>query len=175
MLLAMLITLAILLTLINAALLLLAILGLPGPLLMVTLTWLVAWWQWDAAFIGMPTLIAITLLFVLGEALEFLSGVWGAKKFGGSNRAAIGAAVGTLVGGILGTVLIPLPVAGTLIGAVGGAAIGAMAVETYRGEKLRPTLMAGTGAGVGRLTGTVLRLACGVVMWLLISVAAFWP
>ena len=166
---------AILLTLINAAWLLVTIVGLPGTWLMVATTALLAWWQWDNGMIGLPVLITILALALLGEILEFVAGVLGTKTFGGTNWGAVGALLGTLVGGIAAIPLIPIPVLGSLIGACLGAAVGAWALELYAGQKLEPSLKSAAGAGLGRLTGTVTKLVCGVAIWIIAAVAAFWP
>ena len=171
--------LAIILCLVNAAALFLTALGLPGNWLMVVLTGLVAWWRWDAdargPMFGVTVLIVIGGLALLGEIVEFFAGVAGSKSVGGTRRGAIGALLGALVGGIVGTVAIPIPVLGSVLGACLGAALGAWGFELTGGKSMRFSLKAGAGAGVGRLLGTVAKLALGVAIWLIVAVAAFWP
>ena len=166
---------ATLLTLLNAVWLALTIVGLPGTWLIAATTALLAWWQWDQQMIGWPVLAVLFALAALGELLEFIAGVVGTKQFGGSNRGALGAMIGTLVGGVAAIFLIPVPVVGSLIGACLGAAMGAWAAELHGGRDWKQSLNSAAGAGVGRLGGTVAKLACGVLMWVLASVAAFWP
>jgi uncharacterized protein YqgC (DUF456 family) len=167
-----------LLTLLNAGWLLALVIGLPGTWLMLLTTGLLAWWQWDAP--GGPmfapgVLVAVFVLAILGEVVEFGAGLAGSKHAGGTRWGAVGALVGTVVGGIAGTVLIPLPFIGSLIGACLGAAAGASGLELYTGRAMRPALQSGVGAGLGRLGGTLGKLAIGLAMWLTIAVAAFWP
>ncbi|MBN2446068.1 MAG: DUF456 domain-containing protein [Phycisphaerae bacterium] len=166
---------ATLLTLLNAGWLVTVVLGLPGTWLMVISTALVAWWQWDRVMIGLPTLVVIAVLALLGEIAEFIAGVWGTKQFGGTNWGAGGALVGTLIGGLVGTFAIPVPVLGSLIGACAGAALGAWGFELSAGQKMKPSLKSAAGAGIGRLSGTVAKLAAGVLIWVIAAVAAFWP
>ena len=173
--------LAVLLTLLNALWLFLVVLGLPGTWLMVAGTLLIAWWRWYAVagqpMFGTPVLIAICALAVLGEVVEFYAGVVGARKAGGTRRGALGALLGALVGGVAGTILIPIPIPGlgSLLGACGGAAVGAWGLELHSGREMRASVKSGVGAGAGRFAGTVGKLIIGVVIWVIVAVAAFWP
>jgi len=172
---------ATLLVLLNAVWLALVVIGLPGTWLMVISTALLAWWQWDAeTSTGDPMfavwmLVAITALAFLGEILEFFAGVLGSQKAGGTRWGSIGALIGGLVGGIGATFLIPIPVIGSLMGACGGAALGALGLELARGGGITASTKSGVGAGVGRFVGTIAKLAVGGVIWLVVAVAAFWP
>lgn len=169
------------LTLFNAVWLLLVVLGLPGTWLMVVTTLLVAWWQWDPALpagqqmFSIWVLVAIAGLAVIGEVLEFFAGVFGTRAAGGSGRGAVGALIGTLIGGVAGTFLIPIPVLGSLIGACAGAALGAWGIELWQGRTMGASVKSGVGAGVGRFAGTLAKLVIGVLIWLIVGVAAFWP
>jgi hypothetical protein len=125
--------------------------------------------------ISLPILIALVVLALLGELVELIAGVLGAKQFGGTNRSAWAALVGTFVGGLLGTFFIPLPPVGSLIGACAGAAIGALSLELHDKRPLREAIRSGTGAGLGRLVGTGAKFFCGVLIWITATVAAFWP
>lgn len=170
-----------LLTILCAACVFLVILGLPGTWLMAAFVGLFAWWQWDPAraatdqFLGVPVLIALLVLAVLGEVLEFAAGAAGAKRAGASGWGAIGALLGAIVGGLTATFAIPIPVAGSLIGACGGAAAGAWLCELAIGRSHEQAVRSGVGAGIGRFKGTLAKLAVALVMWLVIAIAAFWP
>lgn len=173
---------AALLAALNALWLVLVVLGLPGTWLMVLSTLLVAWWRWGVEtagtgrpMFGVPVLVAICALALVGEAVELLAGVFGSKAAGGSRRGALGALCGAVVGGVLGTFVIPIPVLGSLLGTCGGAAIGAWGLEFSGGRSSRASLKAGLGAGVGRLVGTLAKLAAGVAIWVTVTIAAFWP
>lgn len=167
------------LTLVNAGWLLLVVLGLPGNWLMVLGTLAVAWWQWEAVvgqpMIGVPVLVTIVVLALLGEISEFLAGVAGSKAAGGTRRGAVGALVGALIGGIVGTFIIPVPVLGSLAGTCLGAAVGAWGLELSGGRSLRAAACSGAGAGVGRFVGTLAKLVAGVAIWVVTAIAAFWP
>lgn len=172
---------ATLLTLLNGVWLFLGILGLPGTWLMVGSTALLAWWQWDAdkdsseQMFSLAVLIAIVVLALLGEILELGAGLIGSKKAGGSKWGAVGAIVGTIIGGVAATFMPLLPVIGTIAGACVGAAIGATVLEMFSGREVSPSVRSGVGAGVGRLGGVIIKLGIGVMIWLIVTVAAFWP
>lgn len=173
--------LVVILLLLNAAWLALVALGLPGTWLMVITTALVAWWQWpvdstvEAPMIGIGVLAAIVVVAALAEVLELVAGVLGAKATGGGRRGSVGALAGGLIGALVGTVLIPIPLLGSLVGACMGAGLGAWGLELSGGREQGAALKAGVGAGVGRFFGTVVKLAAGVLIWLVVAVAAFWP
>jgi uncharacterized protein YqgC (DUF456 family) len=168
---------ATLLTLVNLIWLSLNLLTLPGNWLMVATTMLVAWWQWAAGdpMFSLPTLVAIVALAALGEVVEFFAGVAGATKAGSTRWGSAGALLGGIVGAVAGTFLIPVPVLGSLIGACAGACLGAWGMELLGGRKMRPSIRAGIGGGVGRLAGAALKSFLGVLIWIIVAVAAFWP
>lgn len=166
---------AAILVLLNVGWLLLVLLRLPGIWLMVWSTALVAWWQWDEQMFSIWTLAAILILALISELLEFFAGVAGTRKAGGSRWAAAVSIFGSIIGAIAGTFLIPIPVLGSLIGAIGGAALSAWLTELAIGRKMDEAVKSGTGAGIGTFAGALIKLAFGVVIWLIIAVAAFWP
>jgi len=166
------------LVLLNAGWLVLVLFRLPGIWLMVLSTALVAWWQWDGWNDGMFsgwTVAAILILALISELLEFFAGVAGTRQAGGSRWAAAISIAGSIIGAIAGTFIIPVPVLGSLIGAIGGAALAAWLTELAIGRKMDEAVKSGTGAGIGTFAGALIKLAFGVVVWLIIAVAAFWP
>ena len=169
------------LTLLNTVWLLFVVLGLPGTWLMAASTMLLAWGQWDDTrpatdqMFSVYVLVAVAVLAVIADVVEFYAGMVGARRAGASRRGSVGALVGAIVGGIGATFFIPIPIVGSLIGAVGGAAAGAWLGELTGGREHGAALKSGLGAGVGRLGGTIAKLAVAVVMWVTITVAAYWP
>src|SRR5690606_36216975 len=111
--------------------------ALPGPPLLFA-GLLVAAWAEDFAYIGTVTLVALGVMALLMYLLDFAATAFGARHFGASNRAMIGAAIGAVVGLFLG-----LP--GVLVGPFLGAVIGEL--STHR--DLRTAGRAGMGATVG--------------------------
>lgn len=166
---------AILLAVLNAFFVFLVVLGLPGIWLMVTATALVAWWQWDHNMFSIAVLVTIAVLALASEWLEFVAGMSGSRRAGGTSKGAWGALLGGFVGALVGSVLIPIPILGTLIGACAGAGGGAWALERAGGTSHDLAVRSGKGAAVGRLLGTMIKLGFAVAIWLIVTVASFWP
>ena len=159
----------------NLVWLALTLIMLPGNWIMVTMTLLLAWWQWDERMFSPWTLVVIVGLAVMGEVVEFLSSALGVKRMGGTKWSSLSSLLGAIVGAIAGTFLIPIPVLGSLIGACAGACAAAGGVEAAQGRDARSAAKSGLAAGAGRLLGTGMKFAIGVVIWLVVAVAAFWP
>lgn len=163
------------LVLVNGLFLAANIFGLPGNWFMVILTWALAVWQWERGWFGLPVLITIVVLAVIGEVLEFIAGAAGVKRVGGSKRAMTGAIIGGIVGAVVGTGAIPIPLVGSLVGACAGAFLGAAVLELSAGKNMQTSVRAGVGAGIGRFLGLNLKVLMGLIIWILTAVAAFWP
>ena len=149
--------------------------GLPGNWLMVLSTALLAWWKWDERVFSGWTLIVIAVLALVGELMEFSAGMVGARKAGASWSASIAGVFGAILGAAVGTLAFPVPVLGTILGACVGVGLAVWAVEISRGEPLEPSLQRGVGAGIGEFLGLLSKFVMGVVIWLVVAVAAFWP
>ena len=165
----------VLLLLLNAVWLLLVIFGLPGNWLIVISTCLFAWWRWEDSVFSIYTLIAIVVLAGLGELFEFFGGMHGAKRSGASWRGSIAALAGAIAGAVIGTFVIPVLFLGTVLGACIGAGLGAWAIEVSRGRKMEDSVRCGVGAGLGELLGITAKAAIGAIIWITVTVAAFWP
>ena len=163
----------VILILFNACWLLTVPFMLPGNWLMLVTTYLFAWWQWDMGIFGWPLLIAITILALIGEIIEFFAGAGGAKKAGSGWLGALAAVGGAIVGAIVGTGI--MPVLGTILGACFGAGLATWIVERITGKEQDESVRSGVGAGTGVLIGTVSKFCIGCLIWLLITIAAFWP
>jgi uncharacterized protein YqgC (DUF456 family) len=163
------------LILLNTIWLMLVIFGLPGNWLIVITTCLFAWWKWDDGIFSIYTLIFITALGVLGELIEFFAAMGGAKRAGAGWVGSIAALVGAVLGALIGTFMIPIPFFGTLLGACLGAGLFAWGLEFARGRKMKESVRYGVGAGLGRFLGTTIKFGLGILIWLVVAVAAFWP
>jgi len=120
--------------------------------------------------IGMIALIGTTALAVVAEVFEFtLAGKY-ARKYGGSRRASWGAIIGGTIGAIVG---FPVPIIGPIIGAFAGAFLGALVFEYSRGSGAQTATKVATGALIGRVVASALKVAIGFVIaaWLLGSAA----
>ncbi len=154
---------------------LLTLLGLPGTWIMLLAALGIELWRPE--LLGNGVLITSAVLCVLAEVVEFAAGAVGAKRAGGSKRAAVGAVIGGLVGGLVGTVVILIPIVGTLLGASLGAGIGAAAMELTI-EHRRNADAAGkvaAGAFVGRLLATVFKTMFAVTIAALLVAAVCIP
>jgi uncharacterized protein YqgC (DUF456 family) len=160
------------LALVNLLLLVTVIFGLPGIWLMVLATSLVAWWQWDHNMISWGTLVAICIISLVAEAVELLAGLLGAARAGGGWLASLGALAGGLLGAVVGTMFFPL--LGTLIGACVGAGMGAFLMHRWTARP-QQAVKIGLAAGIGRLVGTIAKLSLGIAVWIIATVASFWP
>jgi uncharacterized protein YqgC (DUF456 family) len=120
-------------------------------------------------------LIFITALGVLGELIEFLAAMGGAKRAGASWVGSLGAIAGAIAGAIIGTIVIPIPFFGTLLGACIGAGLCAWYLEISRGKKINESLRYAVGAGLGCFLGTTIKFSLGIFIWFCVTIAAFWP
>ena len=163
------------LVLLNLLWLMLVLFGLPGNWLMVLSTSLFAWWTWDRQVFSGGTLIAIAVLAAVGELIEFLGGMVGARKAGASWRASFAGILGAVVGALGGTVAFPVPFVGTVVGACLGVGLAVWIVETSRGAHPELSWRRAIGAGMGEFIGILSKFAVGVAIWLTIAIAALWP
>ncbi len=136
--------------------------AMPGaPLLFAGL--LLAAWADNFAYVGWGTLVILGVLALLTYVVDFAATAFGAKRFGASKRAIIGAAIGGLVGLFFG-----LP--GVLLGPFAGAVIGELSAQ--RG--LHDAARAGIGATIGLALGAAAKLALAFSMLGIFAVARFF-
>lgn len=97
--------------------------------------------------------IALALTF----AIDYAGTAIGAKKYGGSSAAALGAALGLLVG----------PFVLSLPGIVLGPFAGALAAEVLRGRDFQSAARAAFGTLIGLIGSTILKLVIeiGMIAW----------
>jgi hypothetical protein len=103
--------------------------------------------------IGAGRLLVLAGLTALAYLLDYTAGAAGAKRFGGSRWAVIGA----LIGGLAGLFFSPL---GVLFGPMVGAVVG----ELLRSGELRHSLRSGFGAVVGMAAGAAAKFALAISM-----------
>ena len=119
--------------------------------------------------IGWVTLVAVGVLALVAELLEFtLSGRY-ARKYGGSRRAGWGAIIGGIVGAMVG---FPVPIIGPIIGAFVGSFLGALIAELTVGASPGDATRVAKGALIGRVVSTMLKIGIGVTIGIWIFVAA---
>ena len=126
--------------------------ALPGAPLLFGGFLLAAWIE-DFAYLGTGTLITLGALAGLTFVVDFAAGAFGARRYGASGRAVLGATIGAVVGIFFGLV-------GVLIGPFVGAVIGELSVR----RDLPAAGRAGLGATLGLAIGTAAKLALGFTM-----------
>lgn len=120
-------------------------------------------------------LLACLGLALLGEGLEFLAGILGLRKGGGTNRGLWGSLVGAFLGLFLLTPLFAfVPFFGALLGVLLGTFLGALVGEyTHQRRTLGAALRPALWAALGRLLGTGGKVAVAAVVWAALTVSAF--
>ena len=125
--------------------------ALPGaPLLFGGL--LLAAWAEDFQHVG-TWLVALGVMAGLTYGVDFVAGAVGAKRFGASKRAIVGAGLGGLVGIFFG-------IPGILLGPFVGAILGELSAQRSLGQAGR----AGIGAALGLAIGAAAKLALSLSM-----------
>lgn len=136
--------------------------GLPGaPLILMGL--ILGAWANDFTYVGLWTIVVLTVLAGLTYAVDFWATMFGAKKFGASKRAIIGALIGAIAGLFLG-----------LPGVIFGPFIGAVVGELLAQKDLRQATRSGIGATIGLVLGAALKLAMAFAMIGVFLVARFF-
>lgn len=97
------------------------------------------------------------LFFVLLLAADYLTNLFGIKKFGGSKAAIWGSTIGLLIGPFV------IPVAGIIIGPFAGAIIGELVVHK---TELKKAVKIGVGSLLGFLSGVVTK---GIIQAIMIG------
>lgn len=149
----------------------LTLLGLPGNWLMVAAAAMYTWLAptTGATQISWFTTLGMATLAAIGELAELAAGVWGARRAGGSRRAAVFSLIGSLAGAVGGAMIgVPIPLFGPPLAAVLGGALGALAgasfAEHTRGETSRQSLRVGGAAFAGRLLGTGVKTLVATIL-----------
>jgi uncharacterized protein len=125
---------------------------LPGaPLIFAGLV--IAAWAEDFHYAGLWTVVILAILTLLTLAVDFWATIFGAKKFGASKRAVIGALIGLVIGIFLG-----------FPGIIFGPFIGAVVGELSAQKDLKQATRAGIGATIGLVLGAAIKLALALTM-----------
>jgi uncharacterized protein YqgC (DUF456 family) len=126
--------------------------ALPGvPLILAGLVG--AAWVEGFQYVGAGTLILIGVLAALAWVTDFAAGALGARKYGASRQAVVGAMIGAIAGIFLG-------IPGLILGPFVGAAAG----EWIARRDLRQAGRAGFGTWLGMVVGAACKLALSISM-----------
>lgn len=136
-------------------------LGLPGTFVILAAAFLYALVT-GFAKITWGTLAILLVAALLAEAVEAVAGVIGARRYGSGTLGVVLSVVGGIAGAVIGApILFGLgSIPGALLGAFGGAVL----AEFLGGRSSSEALRAGWGTFLGRLAGTAVKAAVGVVM-----------
>jgi uncharacterized protein len=125
---------------------------IPGSLLLVGGALVIAWVN-DFARVGWGTVAFTAVVAALIWAVDLAAAALGTKVAKASRWAVVGASVGLLVGLFLG-----------LPGIVLGPAVGAVLFEYARDPDYRRALRAGTGAFLGFLLGSAVKVTLAMIL-----------
>ena len=136
--------------------------AIPGALFLLAGLVLAAWAE-NFTFVGLGTLAILAVLALLTFGVDLWATMFGAKKFGASKRAMIGAVIGALGGVFLG-----------FPGVIFGPFIGAMLGELSAQRGFQEAARAGLGATLGLALGVAVKLALAFAMIGIFAVARFF-
>jgi len=129
---------------------------LPGELLLFGGLFAAAWAE-DFEHIGPAWLALLLLMAALAWLADFAAGAYGARRFGASRRAEIGALLGGFAGLLFGA-------SGLLPGLLLGPFVGAVIGELSARRSLRGAGRAGIGAALGVALGVAASIAIAFAM-----------
>jgi uncharacterized protein YqgC (DUF456 family) len=121
----------------------------------------------DFRGVGLGTLITVTVLAFIGEAIEWWVGYRYTRRYGGSRRAGWGALLGGIIGAFAG---IPIPIVGSVIGSFLGSFAGAAIFEFTKTPE--NAVRMGWGALLGRMWATAAKTSLGLVIAVIAVFAA---
>ena len=119
----------------------------------------------EFSVIDIRIMIILLTLYLCGEILEYIFVIAGAKKFGATNAASVGAIVGGIVGAIAGTTFLGI---GIIFGTFIGIFLGAFLVELVLRKDTLLALKAGAGGVIGRIGSIIAKVMIATVMlWII--------
>ena len=113
--------------------------------------------------LGLEALLVLFTLYLVGEVMEYVFVIAGAKKLGASNAAAAGAIIGGILGAVLGAAFLGI---GLLLGTFLGIFLGAFLVELILEKDLVKSLKSGAGSLLGRVGSIIVKVGIAIVMLL---------
>ena len=152
--------------------------GAPGNWIMLLVSVFYSWLIPNSSpyHFGLIIIGLVLLLAIIGEILEFFTGVISTKKAGGTKRGMWFSVVGSVIGSFVGIFIgIPIPVIGSLIAALifsgAGALLGAYYGERVEGKNAKEAFKVGVSSFTGRILGSLFKIICGFIALICISVA----
>lgn len=159
------------LTLLSLFFVILTMLGLAGNTLLMLLAAVYAVMD-DFVHMSGSVLAWMLILYLIGEAWEFVIGFFGIRKEKISYPKIIVIGIGSIVGSFFGTVI--LPIVGSVVGAAVGAFVTAYIVEMLSGnDRSRAWRIAYIAAGM-RMLALGGKVIIGCIMFILFIANVSW-
>ena len=151
---------------------LLFLIGLVGAVLPVLPANWVVWagvlvhklWLGDAS-VGWDIVAITGIITLVGQAGDFVLGIWGARRFGASWKGALGAILGALIG-----LFLPPPLFWLIVGPI----VGAIAGELYAGRSWQDGSRAGLGTLIGGAIAFTLKFGLSICVVGIFLFGLFW-
>jgi uncharacterized protein YqgC (DUF456 family) len=144
--------------LVTALIILIGVVGTLVPILpgcVIIWAGIVIYEVWVPGDFSWKVVLTTGALAALAQVLDFIAGYWGAKKFGGTTRGAVGA----VIGGIIGPFVFS-PFIGLVVGPVLGAIIGELTAR----RTIKESGKAGVGTLVGGIASFIIKIGIAFVM-----------
>jgi len=113
------------------------------------------------------TLVILVGLYLLGEFMEYVALIVGAKRLGASNAAIVGAIAGGILGAVGGSAWL---VIGVIPGTLCGIFLGAFILELLVKRDWKQSLKSGIGSLVGRVGSIAAKFIVVLCMFLVMGV-----
>jgi len=112
------------------------------------------------------TLIALFILYLIGEIFENAFVIIGAKGAGATNAAVFGAITGGILGAAIGAVFFGI---GLIPGTFLGIFLGSFLAELLVKRDVIKSLKAGTGSVLGRAGSIAAKILIAIIMFLIMA------
>jgi len=136
---------------------------LPGTWWIVATALLFAWLM-GTEVIAWGLVGVLALAALVGEVIETLMSALLAKRVGASRHAQIGGILGGFLGMIFLSFLVPVPLLGSIMGALLGCCGGAATAELYVRRRLGQSTRVGLASAIGFALGTAAKTTIALVM-----------
>jgi len=130
-------------------------------------------WSTEGQAVTGGSLLLLALLAIVGEIVELLASAVAARKAGGSRRAAWGGLAGGVLGMVFLTFLVPIPLIGSMVGAIAGCFAGAAIAELSYRNHLGQSTRVGFFAALGMALGTAGKVAMALAMSAILVASTF--
>jgi uncharacterized protein YqgC (DUF456 family) len=147
------------------------IMGLPGNTV-IMLTGLAYGFYDHFKTIDYAILVIVFGIFIIGEVIEFVAGLIGAKKEKASKRAMLAPFIGTIIGGIWGTAT--LPIIGSLLGALLGVFVTTALAEYSKTKDITQAKRVAKSVVKGQIFSIFIKAATAVSMAIILVYQFKW-